>query len=598
MSALGFSCADDVTLATDGSTFGTLGYWTTGTSGSVPTTSGSTDDSTTGTTGESTGASESSGPIGIPCVEDLDCDLNQECFDDPVGECLCVPGFVLCGDECVDISTDGMHYGTCNIQCGEVNCVQGLCGVELPEGLDIETPVQISGGYPTLDCSFSTEAVPERSINFANEYTASYLVAYQRKAGLTQPTDAYYNVADIDGVWGTSLRLAPDPTPDVTTDPGATTHGGTGIDYLSYGISCTSLGGADPATLLAGLTWSSGPSCTLPGDGPSVYSDLGAPAIYESTTASVQNQIGLFGFYARLSPCFGGDPGDGDCPGDWATAPNTNLLAHNNVVVNPCTHHAIALERKSGAVQYTFLGLDGGVLQGGLKVADNDADIQANSNCGGDPCTGAGRVCKCTGAESAECGETSSCLEINPRVHGAVRFIPGTTTVPSRCLMYLAYDRATDAGGDMLWKSRLKVFDITDESLTPAQAEVETHNSSGDTSPHNDFNSTILVDFFTQATGFFFYRQYEGNACSTTYIGHVRRTEAANFVTISLSSAFPSLVAPGVDGLGHYVAGSRFTEPGRLFPSWSQPVVTEVKCVECLLDQQWSVAVFAAGVRP
>ena len=62
---------------------------------------------------------------------------------------------------------------------------------------------------------------------------------------------------------------------------------------------------------------------------------------------------------------------------------------------------------------------------------------------------------------------------------------------------------------------------------------------------------------------------------------------------------FPSLVAPGVDGLGHYVAGSRFTEPGRLFPSWAEPVVTEAAtCVQCLLNQQWSVAVFAAGVRP
>lgn len=153
--------------------------------------------------------------------------------------------------------------------------------------------------------------------------------------------------------------------------------------------------------------------------------------------------------------------------------------------------------------------------------------------------------------------------------------------------------------GIIRWKARLKIFDITDESLAPDLPVIAIVDSSPESSPDNDFGASVVVDYFTESVGLFFYRQEGGDPCETTYRGRIRSSDSDEFVlTAALSGSFPSLRAPGVDGLGHYVAGATFNEPGRLLPSWSQPVNTMVECTKCDQDQNWSVAVFTAGVRP
>src|SRR5262245_13698429 len=81
----------------------TAGTDTTGetseTSTTVFTTTGET---TEGTVGTST--STTTGPQD--CNPNVQCGTNEICIDGPDGNCVCLPGLVLCGPDCVDLRTD------------------------------------------------------------------------------------------------------------------------------------------------------------------------------------------------------------------------------------------------------------------------------------------------------------------------------------------------------------------------------------------------------------------------------------------------------------------------------------------------------------
>ena len=173
---------------------------------------GTTQDGTTqdGTTQDGTTQDPfSSSTSGEVCSQT--CGPNEGCFDPPNGDCMCLPGFVLCGVDCVNITVDPSHCGTCNIACGVgVQCISGLCN-DLPVPMPtIEAPALASGGVPGEKCAWSTEAKPERSIN-AGPGTPSYVLAYQRREALQMSEDAFYNWADETGKLLSSLLTASDP---------------------------------------------------------------------------------------------------------------------------------------------------------------------------------------------------------------------------------------------------------------------------------------------------------------------------------------------------------------------------------------------------
>lgn len=273
---------------------------------------------------------------------------------------------------------------------------------------------------------------------------------------------------------------------------------------------------------------------------------------------------------------------------------------HPNIVINPCTHHPLVIFReKTGMFSapddvhvvaldtMTGLTLEDTVIETGVK-------FEVNSKCGESECPSGEQICKCFGATTSACSasQDGGCMELAPRVHGATyRF---SSLSDDTCLLYLAYDYSAIASDQETYmKSKLRIF-FLDGDVPILGQEIK---SSMDSVAQNDFNGTVIVDQFSGRVGFFYYRQIDGNACDTRYMGKVSPDGLA-VDEITLSSSFPTIRFAGVIGMGHYVQGGRFTEPGFLFPSWSQPVVTiDEPCVECFTNH-YSLAVIGSRVSP
>jgi hypothetical protein len=186
--------------------------------------------------GDGDGDGEETGGGGTQaCDDDADCPLpNYGCFDPPDGECACLPGFVLCGEACVDIKTDPLNCGACGNPCGTF-CLSGLCGQALP-GPGVGPPLLVSGGDPTMECSQANEAKPEHSIS-GGPGTAGRFVAYQYKPGAAEEAvDPLHNWTEADGqTWTNGLHAIAAPmTLDPRSDPWSATHGGTGLEYVTH----------------------------------------------------------------------------------------------------------------------------------------------------------------------------------------------------------------------------------------------------------------------------------------------------------------------------------------------------------------------------
>lgn len=141
-------------------------------------------------------------------------------------------------------------------------------------------------------------------------------------------------------------------------------------------------------------------------------------------------------------------------------------------------------------------------------------------------------------------------------------------------------------------KTKMKIFWLDGDS----PVEVQEIRSSMDAEARNDFNGTVLVDSFLGKVGLFYYSQEDGLPCDTYYKGRIS-SDGLDFEEVTLSASFPSIQFAGVTGLGHYVEGARFTEPGVLFPSWSQPIATSSPCQECF-GNDYSLAVLGSRVIP
>jgi len=548
---------------------------------------------------------------GAECQADDDCGPHRICFDAPRGSCGCTPGRVLCGTECVDLATDDDHCGRCNDACGGgVTCTGGRCGASFEQGSVVEPPVVISGGTPAATCMIANETKPERSMN-AMPGGVEYFAATQ----VADPEDrGRHSFASADFTWTTQQGQAPSSVEvEIVGDPWATTHGGTGQEYLSYLASidtseghryCTAVASASAKDLRAG-PWVQEASCIEPDqafvtDGPAMLADPGSWSIYLAYVA-VPTTVGPRNVQlTRFAPCGPGAVGDRrDCPLDWKRTPS-NLWGlpdgHANVVVNPCTGHAIVLGRTASYVRYAVF--DGTGHELAASDVDRDASFERNTACGGGiscetgfPGPERGHICHC-GMAQADCGQTPGCWDLERRVHAAVRVQPS-----QQCTLLLSYDRSAKADdGETYMKSRLRVLDVTDDAFV----EVATFDSSPSSAPWNDFNATVTSDRFSGAAGMFFYRQDDGDPCTTTLRGIVSRDGGRTFEdTPVLSGPFPTMRFTFTDGMGHYVEASQFTEPGWLVPSWSQPlpISSGEPCVSCQ-GIEHSLVTMAARVRP
>lgn len=558
------------------------------------------------------------GPDVGECNSDDDCGKNQICLNPPIGTCACAVGFVLCGSECVDIRIDDSHCGRCKSECQVGGCANGVCGGLLPSA-NVGAPELLSGDDPVSECMFRNEGKPEESINYAADGISSF-IAFQSDQALPGS-----NFSDLSSVWTSTPQSIPLLNGGVSDDPWTTTHGGTGLEYAVFigtdddGNPCVKIAATDAESLAAGI-WTHPLTCansnsddpdSFINDGPMIVSDLGDDAIYiayadirfDVVLGSVRNVV-----LRRYAPCSGVPLNDGseNCPFDWERrieqkSVGTQTNEHVNVVVNPCTHNPLVLYRRPKSANLpedillqAYDASTGEKLTAEPIVLDQGVPFEKNTDCGGNECPSDFEICTCGGVMSDTCTSSGTgCMDLAARVHGVA-----TMTPDGVCRMVIAYDFSVSIEDGMMttrkfMKSRMKSFTLSGDS----PKEAFTLNSSDPSTSFNDFNGTVLHDYFSKRTGFFFYRQMNNNACDTRYMGWVSSNGINGFELIQVSDPFPSIRFDFTDGLGHYVEGARFTEPGVLFPSWSQPIQTAPPCQECM-GMDFSLAVMGARISP
>jgi hypothetical protein len=248
--------------------------------------------------GDGDGDGEETGGGGTQaCDDDADCPLpNYGCFDPPDGECACLPGFVLCGEDCVDIRNDPLNCGACGNVCDPAQCGTGRCASE-PAPTPGSVTAMMSGGDPTLECIQNNEAKPDRSIN-GPPGLADRFVAYQRIDAMGSLSPHNWTLNE-QNEWSDGVHTLPpgqgSELNDASNDPWSATHGGTGLEYISYigGIdlmsSCTAVAATDRASMPGGAWLGGGFFCLGEPigelrDGPVLVSDLGATALYTADT--------------------------------------------------------------------------------------------------------------------------------------------------------------------------------------------------------------------------------------------------------------------------------------------------------------------------
>lgn len=542
--------------------------------------------------GDGDGESGEGGGVGCggQCVA-----VKEDCFDGFDGECACVPGAVLCGPNCVDIKTDPANCGACGNTCDPGQCENGRCTSEPPPvpGFTIAE----ASGSALSECGIANEAKPERSVN-GPVGEASNFVAFQRRFLATERTSDYNWTPDGTNAWTPSLHtVGPGPGAEfdlLQGDPWSATHGGTGLEYLSFigRISgtewCVAVAAGDRTALTNGAWVDGGAFCAGPlpiaerHDGPMVFTDLGGPSFYTVYASADSNQATL----RRFSDCTDGVPGGPDCPFNWQSPPAATL-DHANGLVNPCTHHPILLTRSGGEINARFFALNGDLAAS--AVLAEFAFTQPNTRCG---CSGQD-ICKC-GAGTTDCGgQPDDCHDIAHRVHAAVQEAQGV------CTLHVAYDESyAGADGNTYMRAVLKSFDVS-IGKESAPVELQERKSAIEmVDNHNDFEAVVVADYFTPAVGLFHYRQVDGAACDTRFGGLVS-ADGSNFNAVELTGPFPTLIEGVTSGLGHYIAGARFSRSGHLLVSWSQPIplAGPELCLACQ-GTDYRLAVLAADVVP
>ncbi|RMG98966.1 MAG: hypothetical protein D6705_04485 [Deltaproteobacteria bacterium] len=461
-------------------------------------------------------------------------------------------------------------------------------------------PWRISGGDPETTCSWSNEAAPEHSI-LAAPGDPQYFVGFRRKTP-EGPTDAYYNWSLPSGDWDPGLHLAPDaPDVNAASDPWTATHGGIGVDLLSYvgvpGFEVVA-GGTTPASLGSGGAWTVQPRridrVAAMGDGPVMATDLGAPTL--SVAYVSQEAQGKTIFVDRFAPCDTGDLGSDTCPYAWdtpvAVTSGSNLLGHPRIVHNPCSHRVMLLyvEIIKGLMP-TFVGRVR-VINAAGQVS-GPKTIVSGPAVGLPECTGKGGQAPACGTNTGDCripGATD-CWALVSHVDAATWRDPDS----GQCLLYVALD--TRDGPANRATVRTAVVDISDDEMTDMDI-LESFETTDLGTSNRDLSGTIVVDRSTGAAGVFYYRQEAGDPCDTTFRGKVRAGPGDPWQDVGpLSGHFPSMVvAP--NGMADDVRGASFNRPGRLFVAWAQPVPTSDEACPTCQGARMSLAVMGMEVVP
>ena len=486
---------------------------------------------------------------------------------------MCLPDLTACGTRCVDVAVDAMNCGSCGLTCPHaVGCIDGMCGRAVGP-LTFDTPTQISGGSPQTQCLGGNEGYPERSLPGGD---AVLFLGYNPQADGTNA-----NWASAYNTWGAGLTAPAGPGYVIRGDPWASSSGSTGLNYIStllnpptnpnqisVGIAATTPSNMD------NNVWSYAASPLNPlvidADGPAIHFDPGSNVLWVANVRS-----GGTYWLNILKPCNAGAPGSSQCPVHVTRSVATSIWGHPNVIVNPCTHHAIAAYYDSiFDVRIRFYDSNGNRVGIDFRVADQSGTPQNNDNCYGAMCTG-GRVCKCTGVSSTDCGG-AGCMRVLDRVHLSVKYLSGV------CRLALAYESSEVASDGFYYeKAHFAIVDVTNEA---APALIATGNSSLPQYARNEFEPTVSFNQYTNGFGFFYYQQLNGNPCTTVFRGATNTTlgGGTRYSVGPFTSAFPVIRFQTAAGLGDYVGIIRTGLPGGyLFPSWAEPVATSAVCRTC-----------------
>lgn len=375
------------------------------------------------------------GTVGSACRNDESCGgLNESCF---ASLCQCKPGYIVCGNECVDIASDQNHCGSCSNRCSGP-CNQGTC----------KTPAQTTG-KPVVSAPFTVSAPAAGcSVNAWESHQSVSLndgTLFQSDAA--KYTEWSWASADQITKWSAAVRV-PAVSPRVAAgDTWTASSGYSGLEYvaartvINSTASASGIAATSPAHMHAGK-WDYPDNWAIPpdeaGDGVSIAFDEGGTSlwlvasngsrIYDSSQPistvlknipdaailwdtkqpshdQLQKGVSLDSrSYLYLFPNCKKRPGGAACPRATFPIPpsyggngqivdfidlqadlGVNLQSgfHTTVVVNPCTHHALV----------SFIGADGNVLvravdqtggmtpNSGAWVLDNVGTIHGNSSC-------------------------------------------------------------------------------------------------------------------------------------------------------------------------------------------------------------------------
>lgn len=499
---------------------------------------------------------------------------------------------------CVDLEASTSNCGSCGHQCAAAGaaCTGGTCSDEVAVLGSFAGPIQITGGSPTTTCIGGNEAVPEYSLTAGD---ADFAVAYNPQA---DPQGSEANWADAwPSAWGGGCNVPVATAYSIRGDPWTTTSGGTGLFYFSYllnnpsppggnsiGIAATTPNNLDVCAFTFPAT-SINPSVTT-SDGPAIYFDPAAANLWVA-----EYRIGVGFLLYLLSPCNFGQPGSSGCPikSGFPVTFATATAGHPNVIVNPCTGHAIVPYHDNGwDVRIRFYTATGSAV-GSNFLVDALPPGGANTNCNGSSCAGVGTICKCTGVNSGDCG-SNGCMRMWNRVHASVK-VNGT-----QCLLALSYESPeTASDGNLYEKGHWSIVNITNES---APSLITTRDSSASSFVRNEFEPTVSFNAYTNGFGFFFYRQANNNPCTTQFLGYTNVNLGQGAVTYAgpFTPNFPTMRFATALGLGDYVEIVRRGLPGGyLFPSWNEPVALNpgLFCRACQ-GVEYSNRAMAARVTP
>jgi hypothetical protein len=578
------------------------------------------------------------------------CGTNKACFAS-TGSCQCKPGFVACGDSCVDIATDNNHCGSCAPCPHAHSCERGLCVKERgqpqktaegrvfrepsrhmtqvfpktpipdPNGpvVTVDPPTVISGYDATTTCDSVAEPRPELSLNtlmFPGSPPPLFTGYGNNNVNSATDWNTWPNTATnvlllptIPNVYPPCTSFPCTTGAEGVSDAWGTTSGTTGLDYVSQLLisdvspnpKCLAIAATTP-TQRATNSWQYPLSCLAgtfdDADRPTIAFDRAGTTLWAAQGGPIAG--------ARLfimQNCGAGSPGGPACP-VTKTVDILGAIGHPGVTVDPCNHLGIVSFRSGDLAQLQFYTATGTLVQTlPLEVSPEPHNTLQGAFNQPTSCSGLqGNVPKCN-TPAGQCDQVGTgCLRLASKIHVA------TQTIGAQCFAYVAYDisRISHTDNKTYMHAQLDVVDITTQG---AAFQVTGQRIGNDFATFDSFASDVAAadtptGMGAMPVGWFFYL-VGGNTtttddpCHTTFeaIVSVDRFVSSTSVEVSATS-FPTVIFSGYQGMGDYQATvGRGLPQGVLYPTWVQPVqMTSGSCLSCM-GNQYSSAIMATRLH-